>query len=433
MKVLVLGSGGREHAICWKLAQSSILESLYTAPGNAGTSQFGENVDLSVMDFDAIRDFVIEKKIDILVVGPEDPLVEGIHDYFEDCETVNNLTVIGPNKKAAQLEGSKDFAKKFMKRHNIPTAKYESFTKSSLRKGHQFLESMKAPYVLKCDGLAAGKGVLIIEDLEEAKQALTDILSNKKFGEAGTKVVIEEFLDGLEVSMFVITDGDAFKLLPEAKDYKRIGEGDTGLNTGGMGAVSPVPFVSREFMEKIKSHIIVPTMKGLKADGLNYQGFLFFGLIKVNGDPFVIEYNVRLGDPETEVIIPRIKSDLLHFFDGIASTTLSECDLEIDEKAATTLMLVSGGYPESYEKGKEIKGLGDVKDSIVFHAGTTRKGDKTVTSGGRVIAVTSMAANIENALAKSYESAKKIKFDKMYYRTDLGEDLKKVNQKVRTT
>ena len=430
MNVLVLGSGGREHAISWKLAKSSILRSLFIAPGNAGTAEVGNNVDLDILNFPAVKRFVLKEEIDIVVVGPEAPLVEGIQDFFTEDKNLSHVTVIGPNAKASQLEGSKDFAKRFMKRHNIPTAKYESFTKSTVSKVGSFLESMKPPYVLKADGLAAGKGVLIIDDLKEAKKAAREILVDRKFGDAGKKLVIEEFLKGIEVSMFIITDGSSFKILPEAKDYKRIGEGDTGLNTGGMGAISPVPFVNREFMEKVKNQILIPTVKGLKADGIDYQGFIFFGLMKVAGDPFVIEYNCRLGDPEAEVIIPRIKSDLLHFFDGIASGTLSECDIEIDDRSATTVMLVSGGYPEAYEKGKKIQGLADVEDSLVFHAGTTVKRNNVVTNGGRVIAVTSVGSDIESALEKSYENADKISFDGKYNRTDIGFDVIKTPQKA---
>ena len=429
MKVLVLGSGGREHAICWKIAQSSILSKLYIAPGNAGTSQLGDNVDLDPMDFKQVATFVKENKVQIVVVGPEAPLVEGIADYFEADKDLYFCTVIGPKNKGAALEGSKDFAKKFMKRHNIPTAKYNSFTKSTLKQGKEFLAGMKAPYVLKADGLAAGKGVLILDDLKEAQNELESMLSKSKFGKAGAKVVVEEFLKGIEVSMFVITDGSSYKILPEAKDYKRIGVGDTGLNTGGMGAVSPVPFVNREFMEKVKNQVIIPTIKGLQKDEIDYQGFIFFGLMKVGGDPDVIEYNCRLGDPETEVILPRIKSDLLHHFEGIATGTLSECDLEIDPRTATAIIAASGGYPESYEKGKEINGLGEVSSSVVFHAGTKTEGGKVVTAGGRVLACTGMGPDLETSLKRSYADLEKVQFDKMYYRTDIGEDLAKVKSK----
>ena len=430
MNVLVLGSGGREHAICWKLAQSSQLRELYIAPGNAGTAQLGTNLDIDYMNFKVVKKHVLNNDIDIVVVGPEAPLVEGIQDYFQADKDLGGVTVIGPTAEAAQLEGSKDFAKKFMQRHNIPTAKYQSFTKDTAAKAYAYLDSLKAPYVLKCDGLAAGKGVIITESLEEAKAQAKDILLHQSFGEAGAKLVIEEFLKGIEVSMFVITDGASFKILPEAKDYKRIGEGDTGLNTGGMGAVSPVPFVNREFMEKVKNQVIIPTVKGLVADGIEYQGFIFFGLIKVAGDPYVIEYNCRLGDPEAEVIIPRIKSDLLHFFDGIASGTLSECDLEIDEKSVAAVMLTSGGYPEKYSKGMTIHGLDDTQESILFHAGTKPSKNGTITSGGRVLAVTSYGTDIDNALERSYKSAEKIKFTKKYLRSDIGFDLKKTPQRV---
>jgi phosphoribosylamine--glycine ligase len=403
---------------------------LYIAPGNAGTAQLGTNLDIDYMNFKVVKKHVLNNDIDIVVVGPEAPLVEGIQDYFQADKDLGGVTVIGPTAEAAQLEGSKDFAKKFMQRHNIPTAKYQSFTKNTAAKASAYLDSLKAPYVLKCDGLAAGKGVIITESLEEAKAQAKDILLHQSFGEAGAKLVIEEFLKGIEVSMFVITDGASFKILPEAKDYKRIGEGDTGLNTGGMGAVSPVPFVNREFMEKVKNQVIIPTVKGLVADGIEYQGFIFFGLIKVAGDPYVIEYNCRLGDPEAEVIIPRIKSDLLHFFDGIASGTLSECDLEIDEKSVAAVMLTSGGYPEKYSKGMTIHGLDDTQESILFHAGTKPSKNGTITSGGRVLAVTSYGTDIDNALERSYKSAEKIKFTKKYLRSDIGFDLKKTPQRV---
>jgi len=423
MRVLLLGSGGREHALAWKMAQSSILEELFIAPGNAGTKMHGKNVDMSVNDFDAIKKFVIENTIDIVVVGPEDPLVNGIADFFKADDELSKVAVIGPNKEAAQLEGSKDFAKEFMKRHNIPTAKYATFTKDTLSNGYKFLESMKAPYVLKADGLAAGKGVLIIDNLKEAKAELKNMLADAKFGEASSRVVIEQFLDGIELSCFVITDGDAYKILPEAKDYKRIGEGDEGLNTGGMGAVSPVPFANPTFLDKIKNQVIIPTHKGLKADGIEYKGFIFFGIINVKNEPYVIEYNCRMGDPETEVVIPRLKSDILDLFEGVATNTLSERDVQFDERSASAVMMVSGGYPEKYAKGKPIFGLNSVTDSIVFHAGTASDGPAVSTSGGRVLAVTSYGKDLATALKKSYDSLGKIEFEKSYFRSDIGFDV----------
>jgi len=422
MRVLLLGSGGREHALAWKIAQSSILEALFIAPGNAGTRQHGTNVDLSVNDFEGIKAFVIENNVDTIVVGPEDPLVNGIADFF-DADTEVNVAVIGPNKVAAQLEGSKDFAKQFMKRHNIPTAKYATFTKDTLKDGYTFLEKMKAPYVLKADGLAAGKGVLIIDDLKEAKAELKKMLADAKFGEASSRVVIEEFLSGVELSCFVITDGDAYKILPEAKDYKRIGEGDTGLNTGGMGALSPVPFANPTFKDKVKNQVIIPTVKGLKAEGIPYKGFIFFGLINVRNEPYVIEYNCRMGDPETEVVIPRLKSDILDLFEGVATNTLSERDVQFDERSAATVMMVSGGYPEAYEKGKQIYGLNVVTESIVFHAGTKADGPVVTTNGGRVLAATSFGKDVASALKRSYESLDKIEFEKSFYRSDIGHDV----------
>ena len=369
MKVLLLGSGGREHAIAWKIAQSSQLDKLFIAPGNAGTRNHGTNVAIQPTDFEAIKTFVLENEIATVVVGPEDPLVKGIYDFFQADDSIKHVNVIGPSKEAAQLEGSKDFAKKFMQRHNIPTAKYATFTKDTLEEGYAFLSSMKPPYVLKADGLAAGKGVVIPDTLEEAKAELKSMLADAKFGDASSRVVIEQFLKGIELSVFVLTDGESYKILPEAKDYKRIGEGDTGLNTGGMGAVSPVVFADKTFMDKIENQIIIPTIKGLKAENLVYKGFVFFGLISVKGEPYVIEYNCRMGDPETEVVMPRIKSDILDLFEGIATGTLSERDVQFDERAATTVMMVAGGYPEEYQKGKTIHGLNAVKDSIVFHAG----------------------------------------------------------------
>ncbi len=405
------------------MAQSSMLEELYIAPGNAGTKLVGTNVDLSLADFPAIKRFVLENNINMVVVGPEDPLVNGIVDYFEADEEIANIPVIGPNKTAAQLEGSKDFAKEFMKRHSIPTAKYGTFTKDTLEEGYAFLEKMEAPYVLKADGLAAGKGVLIIDNLAEAKKELKNMLADAKFGSASSRVVIEQFLKGVELSCFVITDGDSYKKLPEAKDYKRIGEGDTGLNTGGMGAVSPVPFANPTFLDKIENQIIIPTVKGLKAEGIKYKGFIFFGIINVKNEPYVIEYNCRMGDPETEVVIPRLKSDLLDLFEGVASNTLSECDVRFDERSASTVMMVSGGYPEAYKKGKQIYGLNSVTDGIVFHAGTSADGPAVITSGGRVLAVTSFGKDLETALKRSYDSISKIEFDNSFYRKDIGQDV----------
>lgn len=425
MRVLLLGSGGREHALAWKIAQSSILDALFIAPGNAGTRTFGKNIDLSLTDFNAIKTFVLNNQIDMVVVGPEEPLVNGIHDFFLEDELLRKIPLIGPQKEAAKLEGSKDYAKEFMHRHAIPTAKYASFTKETLEQGLLFLEKMKSPYVLKADGLAAGKGVLIIDSIEEAKRELYNILSDNKFGEAGTKVVIEQFLSGIELSVFVLTDGDSFKILPEAKDYKRIGEKDAGLNTGGMGAVSPVPFAQGAFLDKVTNQVIIPTIKGLKNDKIPYKGFLFFGLINVKGDPYVIEYNCRMGDPETEVVIPRLKSDILDLFEGIATNTLSERDIQFFEQSAATVMMVSGGYPEKYKSGLPIYGLNNVTESLVFHAGTTADGPSINTAGGRVLCVTSYGKNLEIALAKSYESIQKISFDGSYYRKDIGFDVVK--------
>ena len=423
MRVLLLGSGGREHAIAWKIAQSSQLDQLFIAPGNAGTGNHGTNVSIQPTDFEAIKNFVLENKITLVVVGPEDPLVKGIYDFFQADETIKHVAVIGPSKEAAQLEGSKDFAKKFMQRHNIPTAKYATFTKDTLEEGYKFLASMKPPYVLKADGLAAGKGVLILNSLEEAQEELKSMLADAKFGDASSRVVIEQFLKGIELSVFVITDGESYKILPEAKDYKRIGEGDSGLNTGGMGAVSPVTFADKTFMDKIENQIIIPTIKGLKSEKLVYKGFVFFGLISVKGEPYVIEYNCRMGDPETEVVMPRIKSDLLELFEGIATNTLSERDIQFDDRAATTVMMVSGGYPEEYQKGKMIYGLNGVKDSIVFHAGTSADGPAVLSAGGRVLAVTSYGKSIEGALNKSYATIENISFEDAYYRKDIGFDL----------
>jgi len=424
MNILVLGSGGREHTLAWKLSQSKKLDKLFVAPGNAGTAAIATNVALGVTDFDGIKQLVITEKIDLLVVGPEVPLVDGIHDFFLEDESLKSVTVIGPEKLAATLEGSKEFAKEFMYRHHIPTAAYQSFSAKNLEEGYAFLESLTPPYVLKADGLAAGKGVLILNELQEAKKELKTMLVDSKFGEASQTVVIEEFLDGIELSCFVLTDGEHYKILPMAKDYKRIGEGDTGLNTGGMGAISPVPFVDAELYRKIEDKIVKPTVDGLKKDGIPYVGFIFIGLIKVAGDePKVIEYNVRMGDPETEVVIPRIKNDFVEVFQAVADKTLDKINLDIDERAATTVIAVSGGYPEAYEKGKEILGLDEIKDSIIFHAGTNEMDGKVVSNGGRVLAVTSYGENFRDALKTSYSSLKKICFDGIYYREDIGFDL----------
>jgi len=423
MNILVLGSGGREHAISWKLSQSPKVSKLFIAPGNAGTKNVGENIDISVNDFESISKLVLENNIEMVVVGPEDPLVNGIYDFFGNDDRLKHVAVIGPSKAAAELEGSKEFAKKFMMRHNIPTAAYESFTVDTLDKGYKFLETLTPPFVLKADGLAAGKGVLILEDLDEAKAELKAMLADSKFGSASQKVVIEEFLDGIELSVFVLTDGKNYKILPNAKDYKRIGEGDKGLNTGGMGAVSPVPFADEILLNKIEERIVKPTIDGFAKDGLTYKGFVFIGLIKVNNEPLVIEYNVRMGDPETEVVIPRIKSDLFDLFEGVANENLDTKEIELDERSACTVMMVSGGYPEAYEKGEEISGLENVQDSLVFHAGTKLEGDKIVTAGGRVLAITSYSDNFKNALKKSYENIEKISFDKHNYRKDIGFDL----------
>ncbi|WP_372947357.1 phosphoribosylamine--glycine ligase [Mariniphaga sp.] len=422
MNILVIGSGGREHALGWKIKQSKKAKNLYFAPGNAGTLEFGTNLEVGVSDFQGLKKAVLENEIDLIVVGPEVPLVEGIHDFFVGDPEIRNVKVVGPKKTGAQLEGSKDFAKDFMMRHNIPTARYFSVTKNNLDEGIEFLGSLTAPYVLKADGLAAGKGVLIINDLSEAQNSLREMLAGK-FGQASKKVVIEEFLSGVEVSVFVITDGKDYKLLPEAKDYKRIGEGDTGLNTGGMGAISPVPFVDEEFISKVESRIIIPTINGLKVDQIEYNGFIFFGLINVNGDPFVIEYNVRMGDPETEAVLLRVKSDLVDLLEGAADGTLSEKEVEFEERTAVTVMLVAGGYPESYEKGKVISGLNRVANSTVFHAGTKMQENSVVTNGGRVLAVSSLGENMTEALATSYRNAELIQFEKKYYRKDLGFDL----------
>ncbi len=423
MNILVLGSGGREHTIAHKISQSPLLNTLFVAPGNAGTAQIAKNVAIGVNDFEEIKSLVLQENIDMVVVGPEDPLVNGVHDFFLKDDILKHISVIGPQKAAAELEGSKEFAKQFMMRHGIPTAAYESFTSDSLEDGYTFLESLNPPYVLKADGLAAGKGVLILQDLEEAKQELKSMLMEAKFGAASQTVVIEEFLDGIELSCFVLTDGENYKTLPTAKDYKRIGEGDTGLNTGGMGAISPVPFANQEFMRKIEDNIVKPTIKGLKQDGLPYVGFVFIGLIKVGNEPKVIEYNVRMGDPETEVVIPRIQNDFVELLRATAEGNLDEVDLKIDPRTATTVMAVSGGYPEAYEKGKIISGIDAVKNATVFHAGTKLDNGNVVTNGGRVIAITSFGKDHKEALEKSYQNMEKLHFDGIYYRKDLGFDL----------
>jgi phosphoribosylamine--glycine ligase len=423
MNILILGSGGREHTFAYKISQSNRCEKLFVAPGNAGTEAIATNVELKVTDFEAVKKCVVENNIEMVIVGPEDPLVHGIADYFAETSALKNVMLIGPSKRGALLEGSKQRAKEFMMQHNIPTAAYESFTAESLEAGKAFLEKLNPPYVLKADGLAAGKGVLILKDLEEAKQELENMLAHSKFGEASSKVVIEEFLDGIELSVFVLTDGKNYKILPTAKDYKRIGEGDTGLNTGGMGAISPVPFADEILMKKIEDRIVKPTVNGLSEEKIDYKGFVFIGLIKVNDEPFVIEYNVRMGDPETEVVLPRIKTDLVALFEATYNQTLNNITIEIDERTATTVMLVSGGYPEDYEKGKEISGLENVEGSIVFHAGTKSENGKILSNGGRVMAVTSLDDDFRKALKKSYQNIEKLNFDRMQYRSDIGFDL----------
>ena len=423
MVILLLGSGGREHALASKMLQSSKCSTLFVAPGNAGTAAIATNIAINPTDFNALKSFAIQEKVEMLVVGPEDPLVLGIYDFFKKDSELSHIPVIGPSKVGAQLEGSKEFAKEFLVKHKIPTAAYDSFTAATVEKGCRFLETLQPPYVLKADGLAAGKGVLIIQDLEEAKTELRNMLVHAKFGNASAKVVIEEFLDGIELSCFVLTDGQQYKILPTAKDYKRIGEGDTGLNTGGMGAISPVPFADSVLLDKIETRIVKPTVEGLQKDGIEYKGFIFIGLIIVKGEPIVIEYNVRMGDPETEVVIPRIKSDLVELFQAVANGNLNDVSLAIDQRSATTVMLVSGGYPEEYEKGKEIFGLDKMVDSLVFHAGTKIENGKLVTNGGRVLAITSFGNDFQEAIKKSYQNIDKLHFDKMYFRKDIGKDL----------
>jgi len=423
MNILILGGGGREHAFCWKLSKSKIVNDIFIAPGNAGTSELGVNLDISVNDFLAIKEEVIKNKIEMVLVGPEAPLVNGINDFFLSDKILNPIPVIGPTKEAAMLEGSKDFAKKFMERNSIPTAKYATFNKKTIKEGHEFLNTLNPPYVLKADGLAAGKGVLIINDLAQAREELSEMLVGKKFGSASEKVVIEEFLKGIELSCFLITDGESYLTLPLAKDYKRIGEGDTGLNTGGMGAVSPVTFVDEAFLNKIDENIIKPTIKGLAKEKINYVGFIFIGLIKVQNSPYVIEYNVRMGDPETQVVLPRIKNDFGEILSSIASKEISKIKLEVDDKFATTIFAVSGGYPGSYEKGKKILNIDEVQGSNVFHAGTVSKGSNIYTNGGRVLAITSLEESFKEAINKSYKELKKINFDGMNYRKDIGFDL----------
>lgn len=423
MNILILGSGAREHAFAKKLSESSKTKNIFVAPGNAGTSEIATNIAISPTNFNQVKDAVIQHQISMVVVGPEAPLVEGIHDFFLADDILKNIAIIGPKKDGALLEGSKDFSKKFMVRHHIPTAKYKSFTAKTLQQGQDFLETLTPPYVLKADGLAGGKGVLILTNLEQAKQELEEMLSNEKFGVASKTVVIEEFLKGIELSVFVLTDGKNYKILPSAKDYKRIGEGDTGLNTGGMGAISPVPFATNDFLQKVEELIVKPTINGLQKDGIDYRGFIFIGLMNDNGNPSVVEYNVRMGDPETEVVLPRIESDLVDLFEGVANRNLDKKSYKVTSQTATTVMLVAGGYPQTYEKGKEITGFESVKDSIIFHAGTTNNQGKVVSNGGRVMAVTSFGNSIQEALDKSYKSIDKISFEEMNYRKDIGFDI----------
>ena len=424
MNVLLIGAGGREHAIAWKLKQSPLLSKLYIAPGNAGTAMEGTNVNVNVKDFDKIKEFVLNNQIEMLVVGPEEPLVNGIHDFFLGDPLLKEVSVIGPVRQAAMLEGSKDFAKQFMSKYNIPTAGFKTFSECNLGGGYEFMKSLDPPYVLKADGLAAGKGVLICENFELAKNELEQMIQNSKFGEASKKVVIEEFLSGIELSVFVLTDGSSYILLPEAKDYKRIGEGDSGLNTGGMGSISPVPFADKEFMTKVEKRIIKPTIEGLQNENIEYKGFIFFGLIKVEGDPFVIEYNVRMGDPEAESVIPRIQSDLLELFESVAQGNLHQKKIVYDKRYSAAVFLVSGGYPGDYKKGESISGFEEIKDSILFHAGTDKTSqNEIVTNGGRVIAISSLGDDMNEALKKSYRNAEKINFNNKYYRKDLGQDL----------
>ena len=423
MNVLILGSGGREHAFTLKLSESKKINQLFVAPGNAGTHKIATNININPTDFEAVKKTVLENEIKMVVVGPEAPLVEGVHDFFLADNELKNIPVIGPKKDGALLEGSKDFSKKFMQKHGVPTAKYQSFTKDNLEEGFAFLETLEPPFVLKADGLAAGKGVLILNSLDEAKEELEEMVSNNKFGEASSTVVIEEFLKGIELSVFVLTDGKNYKILPSAKDYKRIGEGDAGLNTGGMGAISPVPFADKAFLNKVEELVVKPTVAGLQKDGIDYRGFIFIGLMNDNGNPSVVEYNVRMGDPETEVVLPRIESDLFDLFDGVANQNLNKKSFSVTDKTATTVMLVSGGYPEAYEKGKVMTGFDAIENSIPFHAGTKQDGDNIVTSGGRVLALTSFGTNIKDALQHSFKNAENIKFKKKNYRKDIGFDL----------